>query len=102
MVQRRNGRSREQAGLVSPPTKDSSKLWMKHQGVGEGTVRWRASWVGGSSGQPLVVLVGGERCRALETASEVGAGGGEDTGLAELRERPREEGSWRRQDHQVL
>lgn len=42
------------------------------------------------------VPVGGERCRALETASEVGAGGGEDTGFAELRERPREEGSWRR------
>lgn len=48
------------------------------------------------------VPVGGERCRALETASEVGAGGGEDTGFAELRERPREEGSWRRPGHQVL
>ena len=87
------------------PRRETSWFLADLRGAGEvvqagGAVR--AGWVGGSSGQPLVVLVGGERCRALETASEVGAGGGEDTGLAELRERPREEGSWRRPDHQVL
>lgn len=91
----------EQAGLVSPPTKDSSKLWMKHQGGGGCCAL--ESQLGGRelraapSGLCLV-LVGGEKRRALETASEVGAGDSEDTGLAELRE----EGSWRRPDHQVL
>lgn len=105
MMQRSNGKSRGTVWFGQPSHQGQLKTLDETSGGG-GCCELE-SQLGGrelrtaSSGLCLV-LVGGEKCRALETASEVGAGGSEDTGLTELRERPREEGSWRRPDHQVL